>query len=1003
MAGPSDLNSALNRHFSFPRFRPGQRQAVENILKGIDTLVVMPTGYGKSLIYQLAALLLPNTTLVISPLVSLMKDQVDKMLEYDIPATYINSALPGVEQDRRLRSLADGGYRIVLVAPERLRNQKFRQTFSNMPLSLLVVDEAHCLSQWGHDFRPDYLHIDDIRQQFESPVTLALTATATRMVQDEIGRLLGLPDMAQIITGFNRPNLSFEVFYVPDVTAKLNALSEFLAENGNAGIIYTGTRRDAEEVAEFAREVHGLSVSYYHAGLDADIRNKVQDLFMAGDLNLVVATNAFGMGIDRPDLRFVLHYTMPGSLEAYYQETGRAGRDGLSARSVLLYSPQDRALHEYFIESASPTISELRSVHECLKAFNVSPAGEKLIKSVFRMDDLTNATDLPEVKARVALEQLETIGAVTDLAYKAGKMIWVRLGKLDNARLKKVNAQVESRRQHKHALLSKMVKYAETNDCRRRIILEYFGDSAPAEAPNCCDNCLSQKEMQQTDIQPAQTQSEHAALVVLDTIARLRWGLGKGKIARILKGSTAKDIARFTRHRSYGKLAPLRIKEIETLITQLVRGGYIKAVGSDKPTLALTSKGEIALKRRMAIPLESLTMELPPKRQNSGQRQKADQAAGGTVTLTGEMQADGLSPAQIAAERGLTESTIYSHLARLIADGKVHVDDVVPADQQRLIRTAIAAVGPVERLAPIKAQLPEEIDYTVIRCVAADWEFKNKGLDQDDLFERLRAWRLAKARELKKPAFVIFSDRVLRSIATSVPKTSEDLLEIHGLGPAKADQYGTEVLAIVRGALKSIPNVDAASDPVTSFLSRPHPRPLHGPWLAGWALDFHSRFVGSDQVRGVIGDLVFRYKYQGEYHLAGELASYWTELLSEHSELPRAQMVLPIPPSIRRDFDPVEHLAEALAAQIGLQVQIDKLIKTRSTRPQKELKSLAAKQRNVAGAFTLQGKVAGQNMLLVDDLYDSGATLCEAARTLSLGRPANIVVLTLTKTIHADL
>ncbi|MCJ7660739.1 MAG: ATP-dependent DNA helicase, partial [Anaerolineales bacterium] len=643
MAESQDLDCALQRHFSFPRFRPGQRQAVENILNGIDSLVVMPTGHGKSLIYQLAALLLPHTTLVISPLVSLMKDQVDKMLEYDIPATYINSALPGVEQDRRLRSLADGGYRIALVAPERLRNQKFQQTFSSMPLSLLVVDEAHCLSQWGHDFRPDYLHIDEIRQQFDAPVTLALTATATRKVQDEIGRLLGLPDMAQIITGFNRPNLSFEVFYVPDVTAKLDALSEFLAENGGPGIIYTGTRRDAEEVAEFANEVHGLSVSYYHAGLDADIRNKVQDLFMAGDLNLVAATNAFGMGIDRPDLRFVLHYTLPGSLEAYYQETGRAGRDGLPARSALLYSPQDTALHEFFIDSASPTVDEMRSMHEYLTSYGALISGNASQNCVFNLDELTRHTNLPEVKARVALEQLETVGAVTNLSYRAGKKIWVRLGILVDKKLHEVSVQAKSRCQHRRAMLSKMVRYAETNECRRRTILEYFGDSASAEAPNCCDNCRAGNKVEQDDWQPAQTQAERFALIVLDTIAQLRWGLGKGKIARILKGSTAKDIARFTRHRSYGKLAALRIKEIETLIDHLVKGGYIKAVGSRFPTLALTSKGEIALKRRAAIPLESLPMELPSNRQGAGQRQKAEGEVNETVALTGKLLADGLS------------------------------------------------------------------------------------------------------------------------------------------------------------------------------------------------------------------------------------------------------------------------------------------------------------------------------------------------------------------------
>jgi ATP-dependent DNA helicase RecQ len=1018
MVASSDLVSALHRHFSFPKFRPGQRQAVKNILEGLDTLVVMPTGHGKSLIYQLAALLLPNTTLVISPLVSLMKDQVDKMIENDIQATYINSTLSGAEQDRRLCSLLEGDHKILLVAPERLRNQKFHQMLSNVPLSLLVVDEAHCLSQWGHDFRPDYLHIVDIRQQFESTVTLALTATATRKVQDEISKLLDLPDMARIITGFNRPNLSFEVFYVPDVTAKLNALSRFITENGGSGIIYTGTRRDAEEVAEFIKEVHSLPVSCYHAGLDDGDRSRAQDLFMAGDLNLVAATNAFGMGIDRSDLRFVLHYTMPGSLEAYYQEAGRAGRDMLPARGVLFYSPQDRALHEFFIDSASPTVDELRSVHAHLTSLCASETEKASQMCNLSLDELSSATNLPEVKARVALEQLETINAVSEISYGMGKLIRLRLGKLSDAMLQEIGAQVKSRSRHKRSMLSKMVRYAETNDCRRRIILDYFGDSAPAKAPNCCDNCMSKNELEHKGWQPAQTHSERAALIVLETIAQLQWGLGKGKIARILSGSSARSIAHFTRHCNYGKLAALRIKEIEFLIVHLIRGGFIKAVGSKKPTLALTPKGKLALKRRAAIPLESFPLESLSERPDTGQRQKAKREDGETVSQTGKLLAKGLSPTQIAAERGLTESTIYSHLAQLIADGKIHVDDVVPANQQRLIRSAIDAVGSVEYLAPIKAQLPEEIDYPMIRCVTAAWKFEQSNLVvqrtdsltsavqlnvvNDELFERLRAWRLEKARAMKKPAFVVFSDQALQGIASTLPKTREELLMIHGIGPVKAEKYGTEVLSIVRKAQKSIPDEETTSDPVTSFLSRPHPRRLQGPWLAGWALDFHSRFVGSDQVRGVIGDMVYRYKYQGEHQLAGELACFWAQLLAEHPELPSFQTVIPIPPSRKRDFDPVAHLAEALASQLGIQAQFNKLIKIRPTRPQKELKSIMAKHSNVTGAFTLQGKVAGQNLLLVDDLYDSGATLREAARTLAGGRPANIVVLTLTKTIHAD-
>jgi ATP-dependent DNA helicase RecQ len=321
-----DLHAALRAHFNFPAFRPGQAEAIQQVLDGRHTLVVMPTGSGKSLIYQLAALQLPGVTLVISPLIALMKDQVDSLTRRSIAATYINSTLTASDQTDRLRALSEGRCKIVLVAPERLRSRAFRDALGGIPISLLTVDEAHCLSQWGHDFRPDYLHIAEARDHFHAPIVLALTATATPRVQDDVIQMLGLEHAERIVTGFNRPNLTLEVFSTPDVKAKLNFLRDFLVQTEGGGIIYTGTRRDAEEVADFVREVARVEVAFYHGSLDAETRTRVQDAFMAGDLPIVVATNAFGMGIDRPDVRFVLHYAVPGTLEAYYQEAGRRTR-----------------------------------------------------------------------------------------------------------------------------------------------------------------------------------------------------------------------------------------------------------------------------------------------------------------------------------------------------------------------------------------------------------------------------------------------------------------------------------------------------------------------------------------------------------------------------------------------------------------------------------------------------------------------------------------------------
>ncbi len=938
-----DPLAALHHYFNFPAFRPGQEESLNHVLAKRDALVVMPTGSGKSLIYQLAALLLPGAALVFSPLVALMKDQIDSLVKRNIPATFINSSLDSAEQGRRLCALAEGQYKIVLVAPERLRSRTFRGALAKVPLSLLCVDEVHCLSQWGHDFRPDYLHIAEARTDFQAPVTLALTATATPRVQDDIIRLLGLARAERIITGFNRPNLTFEVFSTPNTKDKLSFIRDLLKNVEGAGIIYTGTRRDAEEVAEFAHDVCGLNARHYHGALDAATRTQTQDSFMAGDLPLVVATNAFGMGIDRPDVRFVLHYSLPGTLEAYYQEAGRAGRDGLPARAALLYSPKDTALHEFFIENDSPSAEDLRGVHNFLGG---------PIKGV-TLEELENATGLPDVKAKVALEQLEAARAIRRTPDEVYGLLRVETLPLSEQALQAIARQVAARREHKRRQLDTMADYAETNHCRRRTILDHFGDLESAEAPLCCDNCLSRVEA--AAAHPAQTQSERAALIVLDTIAHLKWEVGKGKLAQILKGSGVKEMALYKQAHNFGKFAVLRLAEIESLVAQLIDAGYLKQVGSRLPTLELTPRGDAALKARAAI-----NVNLRPVGPTESQRRKAQTEAGSTVALTGQLFVRGLTPEQIAAERGLTVYTIYSHLARLITDGKVSIDAVVPAEAQKQIRAEIEAVGSVEQLSAIKMRLPESIDYGVIRCVANAW-----------------------------------------------------LLEHASSSPAPATAANGRDRAVAHNALKQLARSDTPptpprspaplpTDPITAFLARSHPRPLKGPWLAGWALDFHSRFDGANHAKSEVGELVYFYKYRGEQHLAKDLASRWAELLAEHTELPKADVVIPIPSTQQREFDPVRVLAETLAAHLAIPALMGTLVKTRATRPQKEMTALAQKQANVAGAFAINGSVRGKRILLVDDLYDSGATLQEAARVLHRSGAASLVVLTLTKTIHAD-
>ncbi|RPI87320.1 MAG: ATP-dependent DNA helicase RecQ, partial [Chloroflexi bacterium] len=449
-----DLQSSLQKHFGFANFRPGQLEAIQNLLNGQHTLVVMPTGSGKSLVFQLAALHLPGITLVISPLVALMKDQVDSLMRRGIAATFINSTLPTSEQNRRLKDFAAGKYRLVYVAPERLRSVQFLEAMKHQKCSLLAVDEAHCISEWGHDFRPDYLRIAQFRAGLGYPLTAALTATATPQVQDDIARLLNLPKVRPVVTGFNRPNLVLEVRNITDQTGRLKALQELLSDHGEgAAIVYTGTRRDAEEVAEFLRVVVGVPAEHYHAGLPTDERTRIQDMFMSGRLSLISATNAFGMGIDRADVRQVIHYSIPGSLEAYYQEAGRAGRDEFPAKAVLLYSPEDRALQEWFIDSSALTREDLTVLYEALRPISDNQGYTTLEK-------LSLLTRQHEVKVKVGLAELEHAGMLVHLGDQ-GLRVRVRLHAWKAAEIQKIAEKIKLHQEHRRAQLSSMINYAE--------------------------------------------------------------------------------------------------------------------------------------------------------------------------------------------------------------------------------------------------------------------------------------------------------------------------------------------------------------------------------------------------------------------------------------------------------------------------------------------------------------------------------------------------------------
>jgi ATP-dependent DNA helicase RecQ len=370
--GQEDLESYLPP-FGLSSFRPGQREVIETILGGRDCLCVMPTGGGKSLCYQLPAIARGGLTLVVSPLIALMKDQVDALAKRGLPATFINSTLSADELSARLARMAAGEFRLVYVVPERFRSNRFVDAVRRSDLRMLAIDEAHCISEWGHDFRKDYARLGYFRSLLGEPRTIALTATATPIVRDDIVKLLALNDPAVFITGFSRPNLHYHVRACSSDREKDEALFGFLGDTPGSGIVYASTRKRCEELGERIASRTGRPTTVYHAGLMADDRRAAQDDFMLGRTEIAVATLAFGMGIDKADVRFVVHYNLPGSLEAYYQEAGRAGRDGKRSDCLLLFGMGDRNIHQFFIESAYPSREVVAQVHRFLCGLETNP------------------------------------------------------------------------------------------------------------------------------------------------------------------------------------------------------------------------------------------------------------------------------------------------------------------------------------------------------------------------------------------------------------------------------------------------------------------------------------------------------------------------------------------------------------------------------------------------------------------------------------------------------
>ncbi|MCA0999498.1 DNA helicase RecQ [Bacillus cereus] len=691
----------LASYFGYSSFRRGQDETIKNVLDRKDTVCIMPTGGGKSICYQIPALVFEGTTLVISPLISLMKDQVDTLVQNGISATYINSSISIAEANQRIQLAKQGHYKLLYVAPERLDSMEFVDQLIDMKIPMIAIDEAHCISQWGHDFRPSYLHIHRILDYLpEKPLVLALTATATPQVRDDICNTLEINQENTIMTTFERENLSFSVIKGQDRNAYL---ADYIRQNQKeSGIIYAATRKVVDQLYEDLMKA-GVSVSKYHAGMSDSDRNEQQELFLRDEVSVMVATSAFGMGIDKSNIRYVIHYQLPKNMESYYQEAGRAGRDGLDSTCILLYSSQDVQVQRFLIDQStgesrfSNELEKLQNMtdychtEQCLQSFILQYFGEEPKEDCGRCGNCTDDRESIDVTR----ESQMVLSCMIRTNQRFGKQMIAQV--LTGSKNKKV-IEFNFHTLPTYGLLSnrsvkEVSEFIEFLISDELIAVEH-GTYPTLKVTEKGKEVLLGKEnvLRKERVETRQIVQDHPLFEVLREVRKeIAQGEGVPPFV-IFSDQTLKDMC-VKMPQSDSEL--LTVKGIGE--HKLVKYGshFLQAVQhfiEENPNYAETIKTEVV-----------------------SERKKAGKASANSHLETYEMYKQGIDLNEIAKERNLSRQTIENHLIRCYEDGmEVEWKSFVPAEYESLIETAVQnAEG---GLKSIKEQLPNEVSYFMIRA-----------------------------------------------------------------------------------------------------------------------------------------------------------------------------------------------------------------------------------------------------------------------------------------------